>query len=233
MKENQSQYVAERRVHHDEPIDCPFCGVTWESAYASGEHAVMPHPGFIICKCLGPNPVNIQEELLKRREYGKKDLRSDIRQCFWEDTVGRFNRDQYKGESKDKEREKTVVEVRHEQDQVGFPDEEQREIERLERQSVPIQCKVPRFVRSLLDREVESQPGVDLSSLMRWIANVNIGQLERVPRIPYGTVRKPLRFYLSPGSARLWKQYRSRFGCSDPDLITALVAHHYKKDVTR
>ncbi len=223
-----------RRTRKDEPIDCPFCGLSWAEALTGGITPAMktggdtPADSWVRCSCTGGKEVNLAEELMRLKESDGKRLARMIRECHWEDTQGRLNRDQLSDRSESKGRsDKGPVKKRVEDAWEPRPTAELVASERINRQSVPINVNVPRFVKNKIASQVSSNPGWTESSLMCWIISQGLASACGVKKVPYGTVRRQLRFYLSPGEARVWRAAREAHGVSDADLVTHLVARHY------
>lgn len=231
LKSIQDRTPREAMTAAAEPADCPFCGTTPAAAYGAGEPMPMLDAGWLLCPCLGPEWTNVAEEMLRRKSLAEKgkDARFDgWRQVHWEDTQGRFNRDEFTPQSeKNKARDKVVkVDAREEQDWQGWADDDPAMLDRLQRLDRPVNCRIPRWAKRAIEERAHFW-GTTTSDAMRTIMGSHLIELPHVPKIGRAHARERFRFCVTEHWAILLRGKCLAMKVSQSDLVTALLAAEF------
>lgn len=204
----------------EELIECPLCGLTPTSALATGlRPAILVHPGWVQCECHGQRPYNVAEAMLERSERSEScRLRSEIRECFYEDA----NRPHEPGGSSSgsaRRRDVARSEVREEQEWHGFSRADARSTERIESLVIPVKGKLPAYLR----RRWKSEAKTTESRYLRWLISKHIVGISDVPKLPKAGSKLPFKFLVTPQHATLWRAKKDALGCSSPELLAAIL----------
>lgn len=230
----------EHYIDSGEPVECPFCALTPAAAFAN--NVSMPiaemrgtteHDVWITCDCMDRRPVNVREERLRREDIERrgKDGRFDgWRQAHWEDTQGRFNRDEFtpQSDNKNKREKVVVVDVRAEQEYQGWAEEDPVKLDRLQKLNRPVNVRMPPGVVSYLTEKARYL-GTTVSDLMRRLMERHLVDLEGVPRLDKKRNKTRLHFCMTKHHQDLFIGRKRAEKCTTAELINAIVLRECAK----